>query len=49
MLHRVRLTNGEEGTIVYINPDKLSKPTVKTKSKYINLAEEPHIHIDAII
>ena len=49
MLHRVRLTNGEEGEIVYINPDKLSKPTIKVGDKYINLANEPHLFIDSII
>lgn len=49
MQHRVRLTNGEEGEIVYINPDKLSKPTVKVGDKYINLSTEPHLFIDCII
>lgn len=49
LLHRVRLTNGEIGEIVYINPDKLSKPTVKVGDKYVNLAHEPHLHIDSII
>lgn len=49
MLHRVRLTNGEVGEIVYINPEKLSKPTVKVGSKYINLANEPHLYIDSIL
>ncbi len=49
MLHRVHLTNGEVGEIVYINPDKLSKPTVKVGDKYINLANEPHLFIDSII
>lgn len=47
--HRVRLTTGEIGEIVYINPDKLSKPTVKIGSKYMNLSQEPHIFIDALI
>lgn len=49
MLHRVRLTNGEVGEIVYINPDKLSKPTVKVGNKYVNLANEPHLFIDCIL
>ncbi len=49
LLHRVRLTNGDEGDIVYINKHKLSKPTVKVGSNYINLSEEPHIHIDSLI
>lgn len=49
LLHSVRLTTGEIGEIVYINPEKLSKPTVKVGGKYINLSNEPHIFIDAII
>lgn len=49
LLHRVRLTNGEIGEIVYINTHKLSKPTVKVGSRYINLSDEPHLYIDAII
>ena len=49
ILHRVRLTNGEEGDIVYINPDKLSKPTVRVGNKYIDLSKEPHLYIDALI
>lgn len=49
LLHSVRLTNGEVGEIVYINPERLSKPTVKVGSKYINLSQEPHIFIDALV
>lgn len=49
ILHRVRLTNGEEGDIVYINPDKLSKPTVRVGNKYIDLSKESHLYIDALI
>lgn len=49
LLHDVRLTNGEVGTIVYINKHKLSKPTIKIGTKYINLSEEPHLFIDAIL
>jgi putative nucleotidyltransferase with HDIG domain len=49
LLHDVRLTNGESGKIVYINPHKLSKPTIKVGDKYINLSQEPHLFIDAIL
>lgn len=49
LLHRVRLTNGEVGEIVYINPQKLSKPTVKVGTTYLDLSQEPHIFIDAIL
>lgn len=49
LLHRVRLSNGEVGEIVYINTNRLSKPTVKIGSSYLNLSEEPHLSIEAII
>lgn len=49
LLHRVRLSNGEAGEIVYINTNRLSKPTVKIGSTYLNLSEEPHLSIEAII
>ena len=49
MLHRVRLNNGQEGEIVYINPDKLSKPTIKIGSQYVSLFNEPNLSIKAII
>lgn len=49
LLHRVRLTNGQEGEIVYINTSRLSKPTIKIGNAYLDLSEEPHISIDSII
>ncbi len=49
MLHRVRLSDGREGEIVFINPDKLSKPTIKSGSQYINLSNERNVSIVAII
>ena len=49
ILHRVHLTNGEEGDIVYINPDKLSRPTVRVGSRYVDLSKEAHIRIDALL
>ena len=49
MLHRVRLSDGREGEIVFINPDKLSKPTIKSGSQYINLSNERNLSIVAII
>lgn len=49
MLHRVRLSNGQEGEIVFVNQDKLSKPIVKVGSQYVNLANERNLSIEAII
>lgn len=47
--NRVRLSNGMEGEVIYINRQKLSAPTVKCGEKYINLAEEKDITIECLI
>ncbi len=49
ILHRVRLTNGEEGDVIYINPDRLSRPMVRVGDKYIDLSKEPHLRIDSLL
>lgn len=46
---KVKLSNGEEGDIVYINRVNLSKPLVKTKDNYIDLAKQYHVSIESII
>ncbi len=46
---RVRLTNGMEGEIVFINPANLSKPTIKCGDKFIDLSAHKDIKISAII
>ena len=47
--NRVRLSNGLEGDIVFVNPDHLSKPLVKVKDKYIDLSQVKDIFIEEII
>ena len=49
LLNRVRLNNGLEGDIVYINRDHLAKPTIRVGSKYIDLSQNPDLYIEAII
>jgi putative nucleotidyltransferase with HDIG domain len=49
LLHRVRLSNGIEGDIVFINRDHLSKPTVKCGNKDIDLSQHPEIYVEAMI
>lgn len=44
-----RLSNGEEGVIIYINKEKLSRPMVQCGTKYINLLERPELFIDCLI
>ena len=49
LLNRVRLSNGVEGEIIYINKDKYSCPTIKVGNKFIDLSKEPGITIEALI
>jgi putative nucleotidyltransferase with HDIG domain len=49
LLNRVRLNNGIEGEIVFINPDRLARPTIKAGSSYVDLAQNPDLYIEAII
>lgn len=49
LLNSVRLNNGEKGTIVYINKDKLSAPTVRTETDFIDLSHRKDLYIEAII
>ena len=47
--NEVRLSNGETGTVVFINKHLLSKPVVKQGDKFLDLSKEPDLHIDAIL
>ena len=49
MNNRVRLSNGMEGDIVYINRQMLSKPMVKCGDQFIDLSVEKDISIVEII
>jgi len=49
LLNRVRLSNGIEGDIIYINRNRLSAPTIKCGSQYIDLSLRPDIYIETII
>ena len=49
LLNRVKLSNGMEGEIVFINRDVLSKPTIKVGDAYVDLAQYPDITIEKII
>lgn len=46
---KVRLSNGEEGDIVYINKVRLSKPMVKTKNDFIDLSKNTNVNIESIL
>lgn len=49
LLNRVRLNNGVEGDIIYINHSQLSAPTIKCGNSYIDLSTEPGLSIESII
>lgn len=46
---KVRLSNGLEGNIIYINPIALSRPTIKIGEKYLDLKMLENIDIAEII
>ncbi len=47
--NRVRLSNGLEGDIIFINKQCLSRPTIKCGTRYIDLTKEPSLTIEAIV
>lgn len=46
---RVKLSNGDEGDIVYINRVSLSKPMIKTKDTFIDLSKTSNVSIEKIL
>ena len=49
MNNRVRLSNGQEGEIVFLNPHQYSKPLVQTGNTFIDLAKETDIYIETFV
>lgn len=49
ILNRVRLSDGREGDIVYINKTRLSKPVVKCGDEFVDLTKFPDISIVSIL
>lgn len=48
--NRVRLTDGREGTVFFINKQALSRPLLKTEDGYIDLMQEPSsVSIETIL
>ena len=48
--NRVRLTDGREGIVFFINKQALSRPLLKTEDGYIDLMQEPaSVSIEAIL
>jgi len=49
MNNRVRLSNGEEGEIVFMNPHRYSRPMVQTRNNFIDLSKETDIFIETFV
>ncbi len=49
MKNRVRLSNGMEGEVVFMNKNALSRPMVQCRNKFIDLSKEPDIYIETFV
>lgn len=47
--NRCRLSNDQEGDIIYINKERLSRPMVQCGNEYINLKERSDLSIECLI
>ena len=48
--NRVRLSDGTEGEVVYINPKHYARPTIQTgPNSFVDLSEKPGLRVQAII
>ena len=47
--NRVMLNTGQVGEIIFINPDHLSKPTIKCGDEFIDLAKKSGLSIVSVI
>ncbi|HKM33405.1 MAG TPA: HD domain-containing phosphohydrolase [Lachnospiraceae bacterium] len=47
--NRCRLSNGQEGDIIYINKERLSRPMIQCGKEYINLSERTDLSIECLI
>ena len=47
--NRVMLNSGQTGDIIFINPDHLSKPTIKCGDKFIDLAKNRGLSIVSVV
>ncbi|RKN65463.1 HD-GYP domain-containing protein [Paenibacillus ginsengarvi] len=46
---RVRLTDGREGEVVYLNPHRLEMPLIKIEDEFLDLSKEDGVRIQEII
>lgn len=49
MNNRVRLSNGKEGDVVFMNKNALSKPLIQCGNEFIDLSKETDIYIETFV
>lgn len=49
MNNRVRLSNGWEGDVVFMNRSQLSKPLIRCGEEFIDLSREPGVYIQSFV
>ncbi|WP_026657325.1 HD-GYP domain-containing protein [Butyrivibrio sp. AC2005] len=49
LLNRVRLNDGREGEIIFINRNHLSKPTIKIDNDYLDLSQYTNLFIEELL
>ena len=49
MNNRVRLSNGKEGDVVFMNKNCLSKPMIQCGNEFIDLSKEPNLYIETFV
>lgn len=47
--NRVRLSNGMEGTVVYLNKEKMSRPVVQCGKTFVDLMEHKELSIERVL
>lgn len=46
---RVRLNDGQEGDVVFINPQQFSRPMIKSGSTFIDLSKQKDLYIERLL
>ena len=47
--NRVRLNNGMEGEVVFMNKTALSRPMIQCRNRFVDLSKEPDIYIETFV
>lgn len=49
MNNRVKLNNGEEGDVIFMNKHQYSRPMIQCGDKFIDLSKEPDLYIETFV